>query len=157
MRSIPKGLNLAHDAMNWRHATGADCPLLGALNHQLIADENHRSTMGIPELTERMRGFLAATYHAVLFEVEGEVVAYALYHPFEETDLYLRQFFVVRGKRREGYGRRAVRLLFDEIFPPESRIVVTALSHNERALAFWSEVGFDEYCISFEALPRENG
>lgn len=141
--------------MTWREATKKDAPLLGALNHQLIADEEHRSTMDVPELTERMRGFLAATYRAVLFEDEGEVIAYALYHPFEESDLYLRQFFVARGKRREGLGREAVRLLFEEIFPKEARIVVTALSHNERALAFWSEVGFDEYCISFERLPRE--
>ena len=112
--------------------------------------------MDVAELTERMRGFLAATYKAVLFEDDGKVIAYALYHPFEESDLYLRQFFVVRGKRREGLGRAAVRLLFEEIFPKSARIVVTALSHNQRALAFWSEVGFDEYCISFERLPLES-
>ena len=140
--------------MTWREATSADCPLLGALNHQLIADENHCNTMGVPELSERMRGFLSGDYSAVLFEDDGEVVAYALYHPFEENDLYLRQFFVVRGKRRLGLGRQAVRILFEEIFPPEKRIVVTALSHNERALAFWAAVGFEEYCISFERLPR---
>ena len=140
--------------MTWRKATEADCPLLGALNHQLIADENHRITMGIPALVERMRGFLSATYKAILFEEEDEVVAYALYHPFEKSDLYLRQFFVVRGQRRQGHGRKAVRLLFDEIFSPDSRIVVTALSHNEPALTFWSEVGFDEYCVSFERLPK---
>jgi predicted acetyltransferase len=111
--------------------------------------------MNIAELTERMRGFLAATYKAILFEEDGEVRAYALYHPYEESDLYLRQFFVVRGKRRVGLGREAVRLLFDEIFPPEARIIVTALSHNQRAIAFWSEVGFDQYCVSFERLPRK--
>ncbi|MDE0594092.1 MAG: GNAT family N-acetyltransferase [Akkermansiaceae bacterium] len=141
--------------MTWRKATEADCPLLGALNHQLIADENHRSTMGIPALVERMRGFLSATYKAILFEEEDQVVAYALYHPFEKSDLYLRQFFVVRGQRRQGHGRKAVRLLFDEVFSPDSRLVVTALSHNKRALTFWSEVGFDEYCVSFERLPRK--
>jgi len=141
--------------MTWREATESDCPLLGAMNHQLIADENHRSTMNIAELTERMRGFLAATHKAILLEEDGEVRAYALYHPYEESDLYLRQFFVVREKRRVGLGREAVRLLFDEIFPPEARIIVTALSHNQRAIAFWSEVGFDQYCVSFERLPRQ--
>jgi len=140
--------------MTWRDATLADCQLLGAMNHQLIADENHRNSMSVPELTERMRGFLAGEYKAVLFESEGSVVAYALYHPFEECDLYLRQFFVVRGKRREGLGRQAVQILFQEIFPPDKRIIVTALSQNQRALAFWAAVGFDEYCVSFERLPR---
>lgn len=140
--------------MTWREATDADSPLLGAMNHQLIADENHRNAMSVADLTERMRGFLAGEYRAILFEEEGQVIAYALYHPFEKDDLYLRQFFVTRGSRRKGLGRQAVQLLFREIFPPEKRIVVTALSRNERALAFWSAVGFGEYCVSFERLPR---
>jgi predicted acetyltransferase len=101
------------------------------------------------------RGFLSATYKAILFEEEDQVVASALSHPFEKSALYLRQFFVVRGQRRQGHGRKAVRLLFDEIFSPGSRIVVTALSHNKRALTFRAEVGFDEYCVSFERLPRK--
>jgi RimJ/RimL family protein N-acetyltransferase len=141
--------------MTWREATMDDCQLLGALNHQLIVDENHRNSMSVPELAERMRGFLSGEYTAILFEMGGAVVAYALYHPWEETDLYLRQFFVVRGKRRAGLGREAVGLLFDEVFPPDQRVVVTALSQNKRALAFWSAVGFAEYCVSFERLPRE--
>lgn len=89
--------------------------------------------MGIAELTERVRGFLAATHKAILFEEDGEV----------------------RGKCRVGLGREAVRLLFDEIFPPEARIIVTALSHNQRAIVFWSKVGFDQYRVSFERLPRQ--
>ena len=120
--------------MTWREATVADCRLLGAMNHQLIEDENHRNTMGVTELTERMRGFLAGDYNAILFHENHEVVAYALYHPFEDTDLYLRQFFVVRGKRREGLGQSAVRILFEEVFPLEKRVIVTALSQNFPAL-----------------------
>ncbi len=141
--------------MTWREATDVDCALLGAMNHQLIADENHRNAMDVAALTARMRAYLADSFKAVLFEDRGEVVAYALFHPFEESDLYLRQFFVARGKRRDGIGREAVRLLFDEIFPPDKRIIVTALSQNEPALAFWSAVGFDQYCVSFERLPRK--
>lgn len=139
--------------MTWREATVDDCPLLGSLNHQLIQDENHRCTLGVTHLSERMRGFLAGDYTAILFESDGQSIAYALYHPFEEEDLYLRQFFVVREHRRQGFGRSAVRLLFEEIFPPNRRVVVTALSNNDRALAFWSSVGFAEYCVSFERLP----
>ena len=56
---------------------------------------------------------------------------------------------------REGLGREAVQLLFNEVFPPDKRIVVTALSNNARALAFWQEVGFDEYCISFHRTPDQ--
>ena len=143
--------------MTWREATEADCPLLGVLNHQLVADEQHRSALGVAELTERMRGFLAGDYRAILFEERGEVLAYALFHPFEDEELYLRQFFVVRGRRREGVGRRAMGILFAEVFPPDKRVVVTALSHNQRARDFWAEVGFDEYCVSFERRPGTAG
>jgi predicted acetyltransferase len=143
--------------MTWREATLEDCSLLGALNHQLIADENHRNTMDVAALTERMRGFLRGDYTAVLFEDNSEVIAYALYHPYEQTELYLRQFFVARACRRKGVGREAIALLFDEAFPPEKRVIVTALSANEPAIAFWSAVGFDQYCISFERLPQTDG
>lgn len=139
--------------MTWREATADDCPLLGTLNHQLIQDENHRCSLNEEELAGRMKGFLAGDYTAVLFDFDGQTVAYALFHPFEEEDLYLRQFFVARTHRRQGIGRTAVRLLFQKIFPPNRRVVVTALSANERALAFWSAVGFAEYCISFERQP----
>ena len=139
--------------MTWREAAEVDCPLLGALNHQLVADERHPSAMTVAELTERMREFLAGEYTAILFEDQGDVLAYALYHPIEGDELYLRQFFVVRGRRREGVGRRAVGILLGEVFPPGKRVVVTALSHNERARSFWAEVGFDEYCVSFERRP----
>ena len=141
--------------MTWRKATIEDCRLLGLLNHQLIEDENHRNSMEEPALTERMRGFLSGDYTGIPFEKAGEVVAYALYHPWETDGIYLRQFFVIRERRRRGIGREAVILLFNEIFPPEKRIIVTALSRNRRALAFWAAVGFDEYCVSFERPPRQ--
>ena len=78
-------------SLSSRHALPSDADLLGLLNHQLIQDEGHRNPMTVPELQERMRGWLAAEYAAVLFENETEVVAYALYR--EEPELiYLRQF-----------------------------------------------------------------
>jgi hypothetical protein len=65
--------------MTFRPATLADCPLLAQLNHQLIHDEGHRNQMTIPELEERMRGWLSGEYRATIFEHEGEVVAYTLF------------------------------------------------------------------------------
>ena len=118
-------------------------PAFRLLNHQLVADENHPNKMDVAALTERMRGFLAGDYTAILFEQDDVVVAYALYHPFEDNEIYFRQFFVVRERRREGLGRQAVQLLVEEVFPSNKRIILTALSGNERALAFWGDSADD--------------
>ena len=88
-----------------RRAFPSDADLLGFLNHQLIRDEGHRSRMTVPELQERMRRWLAGDYIAVLFDREAELIAYALYR--EESDLiYLRQLFVQRHRRRQGFWTR---------------------------------------------------
>ena len=66
--------------------------------------------MTVLELEQRMREWLAGEYMAVLFEERGEVLAYALYRE-QPAEIYLRQLFVTRGRRRQGIGRRAIQLL----------------------------------------------
>ena len=53
--------------MTFRPATIEDCPLLAELNYQLIRDEGHRNEMTVPELEQRMRGWLADGYRALIF------------------------------------------------------------------------------------------
>src|SRR5882757_2203973 len=102
--------------LNFRRATIDDCALLAELNHQLIRDEGHRNKMTVPELGQRMKGWLAAEYAAVIFEEKGEVVAYALYRD-EPDELYLRQLFVARNRRRRGIGRTAMEILRAQLWP----------------------------------------
>ncbi len=64
--------------MTFRTATLDDCPRLAELNHQLIRDEGHRNRMAVPELEQRMRGWLSEDYRAIIYEDGDEVVAYAL-------------------------------------------------------------------------------
>ncbi len=61
--------------MNFRRATLNDCNRLAELNHQLIRDEGHRNPMTVPELEQRLRGWLAGEYAALIFEDDGEVVS----------------------------------------------------------------------------------
>ena len=69
-----------YTAMKYRIATLDDCRLLAEMNHQLLQDERHRNRfMTLPQLEERMRGFLSGDYRAVIFQDDGEVVSYALY------------------------------------------------------------------------------
>ncbi len=83
-----------------------DLDLLAIWNKQLIEDERHDNLMGVPELKERMQGFLQTGYRAYLFEDGREPVGYALVN-LTKDPLYLRQFFIARKHRRHGYGRVA--------------------------------------------------
>jgi predicted acetyltransferase len=138
--------------MKWRLATKRDGRMLAEMNHQLIADEGHRSPMSVAELEERMRNWLAEDYEAILFEDGGEAVAYALYR-IQPGEVYLRHFFVVRHRRRQGLGRQALGLLRGDIWPKVERLTVSVLTHNEAGVKFWRSMGYRDYCLTMEMRP----
>lgn len=138
--------------MNFRRATLNDCALLAELNHQLIRDEGHRNPMTVTELAERMKVWLASEYAAVIFEDGGETVAYALFRE-EPKEIYLRQLFVARHRRRHGIGRQAVDILRTKIWPKNKRLTVDVLVQNQAAIAFWRAVGYKDYCLKLEVMP----
>jgi GNAT superfamily N-acetyltransferase len=143
--------------MNFRFAAAEDAPLLARMNRQLTEDEGHRNQFQTERWFEdRMRGFLEGGYRAVLFEREGRTAAYALYaEQSEQPDtIYLRQIFVERSCRRQGVGREAMRILLEEIWPPEKRITVGALQGNQTAIEFYRAVGFQPYSIEMELPAR---
>jgi GNAT superfamily N-acetyltransferase len=140
-------------AMHYRFATAADSRCLAELNHQLIHDEGHRNPMNIDQLEHRMCGWLSSgEYRAVVFEQEGTPVAYALYRE-DPDDIYLRQFFVVRARRRHGIGRTAMQSLLSDIWPRTKRRTVSVLVHNTSGVAFWRAVGYQDYALTLEILP----
>lgn len=142
--------------MNHRFATESDLDLLAEWNHQLIRDEGHRNSMSIPQLRERMKGWLQGEYRAVIFSVGSGPAAYALYRE-DSKEIYLRQLFVKRGQRRQGIGREAVGILQQQIWPPDKRLTVEVLTANELAVAFWRSVGYSDYCLTLEIMPKEIG
>ena len=81
------------------------------------------------------------------------MVAYALYRE-QEQEIYLRQLFVVRHHRREGIGRRAIEILRSQVWPKTKRLTVEVLVTNEIALAFWRAVGYKDYALTLEIMPR---
>jgi ribosomal protein S18 acetylase RimI-like enzyme len=139
--------------VKYRRANLDDSLLLAELNHQLIRDEGHRNQMTVPELAERMRGWLATEYSGVIFEDDRGFAAYALYREEEHT-IHLRHFFVARDRRRAGLGRRAMRLLCSEIWPGHKRLTVEVLCANTPAIAFYKAAGYAEYSLCLEMLPR---
>ncbi|MDB6110933.1 MAG: GCN5-related N-acetyltransferase [Pedosphaera sp.] len=141
--------------MKFRNARAQDAPLLAQLNQQLIRDEGHANAATVSELTERMRQWLATNYSGIIFEDERGVIAYALYQD-EPTQVYLRQFFVARDRRRAGLGRQAMTILFTQIWPKDKRLTVSVLFHNEPAVAFWKAVGYREYSMTLEIQAKTN-
>ena len=139
--------------LTWHKAGVEDLPLLARWNYSLIRDEGHRNQMTVDELTERMKIWLAGEYEAVIFS-DHEPVAYALYRKGSES-IYLRQFFVVSDKRRNGVGRHAIETLKSQIWPTNTRLTVDVLSQNERGLSFWRNAGYQDYCVTLEIMPKK--
>src|SRR6266404_3849271 len=130
-----------------RSGTQDDCPRLASLNHQLIGDEGHRNAMTISQLEERMRQWLAEEYRAYVGEDEEAMVVYALFRE-QTAEIYLRQLFVARHRRREGLGRWMIEFLRNEVWPRNKRLTVEVLVANTGALAFWRAMGYREYCLT---------
>ena len=142
--------------MNHRFTTEDDLDLLAEWNHQLIRDEGHRNSMTIPQLRERMHGWLAGEYKALLFYKTSDPVAYAVYRE-DAKEVYLRQLFVKRSARHQGIGREVVNALQKHIWPPGKRLIVEVLTANVSAVAFWRSVGYSDYCLTLEITPKEIG
>jgi GNAT superfamily N-acetyltransferase len=135
--------------MDYRRATPADAATLAELNQLLIRDEAHRNRMTLPELVERMAGWLRGEYEAVLLEDAGFPVGYALFCRGPEY-VYLRQFYVRPERRRRGVGRDAVKWLRQHAWAGAARIRLDVLIENTAAMAFWRAVGFRDYCLTME-------
>ena len=65
--------DVSEGMLGLRSATLADATVLANLNQQLIQDEGHRNPMIAGELVERMRGWLAGEYAAVIAEEDGAI------------------------------------------------------------------------------------
>jgi len=111
--------------------------------------------MTVPELEQRMKAWLTSEYAAVLFEDDAEAVAYALYRE-EPEEIYLRQLFVVRNRRRRGIGRQAMEILRSQIWPKHKRLTVEVLVRNTAAITFWRAVGYQDYSLTLEILPQNS-
>lgn len=109
--------------------------------------------MTVKELEKRMRAWLTSEYRAVIFDDGREMIGYVLFRDQAE-EIYLRQFFVVRNRRREGFGRQAFGILRSEMWSPKKRLTVDVLTENSAAAAFWRAVGCKDYSLTLEIMPK---
>jgi GNAT superfamily N-acetyltransferase len=138
-------------SLTWKFASEADLDLLADWNFQLIRDEGHRNPMNVPELRARMADWLPAEYKAVIFSV-AEPVGHALFKVGADS-VHLRQFFIRRDQRRLGFGREAVGILRNQVWPTDLRLTVEVLCSNHAGTAFWRSLGYQDYALMLEIMP----
>jgi len=139
-----------------RKAQETDLPLLARMNKHLIEDEGSPNPMDLAQLEERMRGWLLSDWHIDLLCRGAEVVGYAVYRfrPDEyfpdREEVYLRQYFIRREFRRNGFGQTGIRLLMERRFKPGQTVIIDVLDGNMPGKSFWAKVGFKPYSITMK-------
>jgi DNA-binding GntR family transcriptional regulator len=129
-----------------------DLGLLARMNRELADDEGHRNPMTVAQLEERFRRFIDQEGWSVdLFTLDDEIIGYATHR--YETDpaeangrhVYLRQFYIVRHRRRGGAGHVAFDELVRARFNPGERIFLEVIENNPGGKVFWLRTGFTPY------------
>jgi len=131
-----------------RPAARADAPLLLALIEALADYERLRGELALDAaLLERHLFGERPAAEAVLAEVAGEAVGYALFFPTFSTfrgqpGLWLEDLFVLPERRRGGVGRALLEHVAQVAFARGcGRLEWSALDWNEPALAFYRGLG----------------
>lgn len=121
-----------------------DYKLLAKYHKELMEDEQHDNPVSIQEIETGMQKFLSTTDSGYLFLEDDQVIGYALID-YSKSPVCLRHFFICRDCRKRRNGTKAFNLLLRELNVKEVDIEV--FSWNQRALLFWSSLGFDKRCV----------
>jgi len=127
------------------------------MNKQLIEDEGSANPMNTEQLTERMRTWMQSDWHIDLLMNNEEIVGYALYR-FKENqyrpefkEAYLRQYYIKREHRKQGYGLAGIELLRSSRFKEISTIEIDdVLESNRIGKSFWARAGFVPYACNMQ-------
>jgi ribosomal protein S18 acetylase RimI-like enzyme len=128
-----------------------DLRTVAEMNHELIRAEGSVNPMSLPELEARMRGWLKGEYRALLVMHGSEVIGYLLFRPeaneyFQERPrFYIRQYFIRKENRRQGFGRAGLDEFIKRHLPEKAEISVEVLETNPGGKKFWEKVGFRKY------------
>ncbi len=126
-----------------------DLTILAMMYKQLRIDAKYRTHLSLEKLQEKMNAFITEdAWIASLFRHERQVIGYCLWQ--EKSDaVYIRQFWIMRSQRRQGYGRECFSKLQKEVWKGK-RLKLEVLYHNKRGESFWHAMGFTPYAITYE-------
>ena len=117
-----------------------DVKRLAELNRCLIEDEQHPNPMGMAELVERMKEWLATDYICYIAKQSGRIVGYCLYRD-DGGYYYMRQLYVDRTHRRKGIATQLLDWLYENVWT-DKKVRLDVLVHNADAVAFYKRYGF---------------
>jgi GNAT superfamily N-acetyltransferase len=132
-------------------ATLDDIETLTTMNKQLIEDEGSRNPMDIAQLRQRMMDMIEGEWNVLLINNQTEDVGYMIYKvsPDEyfpdQSELYIRQYFIKRQHRGTGLGAQAFNLISEKYFPENTVLTLDVLEINPGGRKFWEKVGFKPY------------
>ncbi len=135
--------------MKIKTAQQDDLTILAMMYRQLRTDAKYRSSLSLEKLQHKMSNFISKDgWTASLFYDEGQVIGYCLWQ--EKSDaVYIRQFWIMRSQRRQGYGRKFFTSLQAEQWD-KKRLKLEVLYPNTRGESFWHAVGFVPYSVTYE-------
>ncbi len=135
--------------MKIKTAQQSDLTILAMMYRQLRTDAKYRSSLSLEKLQAKMNNFISKDgWIASLFYDDGQVIGYCLWQ--EKSDaVYIRQFWIMRSQRRQGYGRKFFTRLQEEQWD-EKRLKLEVLYPNKRGESFWHAVGFVPYSVTYE-------
>ncbi len=141
--------------MKIKTAESNDLTILAMMYRQLCIDAKYRSCLSLEDLQKKMSNFIVKDgWIASLFYYEGQVIGYCLWQ--ERSDaVYIRQFWIMRSQRRQGYGREFFRKL-QQLQWDGKRLKLEVLYHNKRGESFWHAMGFAPYSITYELETTNN-
>ncbi|MCW4011425.1 MAG: GNAT family N-acetyltransferase [Candidatus Bathyarchaeota archaeon] len=134
-----------------RTASLDDVESLVVMNKHLIEDEGSRNPMDMEELKHRMIGMIEGEWKVLLINNQTEDVGYMVYKVSpdeyfpEQSELYIRQYFIKRQHRGTGLGAQAFNFISENYFPENTTLTLDVLEINPGGRKFWEKVGFKPY------------
>ena len=126
----------------------SDAGKLSEMNKRLIEDERHPNSMNLAQLTRRMSEWLEKEYTGYLAIEDGSIVAYCLFRDDGEY-YYLRQLYVERENRRNHIATKLLNWMYKNVWA-DKKVRLDVLSHNEEAIAFYKNYGFQTHVLRME-------
>ena len=126
----------------------SDAGKLSEMNKRLIEDERHPNPMNLEQLTRRMSEWLEKEYTGYLAIEDGSIVAYCLFRDDGEY-YYLRQLYVERENRRNHIATKLLNWMYKNVWA-DKKVRLDVLSHNEEAIAFYRNYGFQTHVLRME-------
>lgn len=137
-----------------RRASHNDARQLAQWSYALAQEEGIRTTLTALQHEAQLREWIASAQCVVhVIERDRAAVGFVIWGSHGPREVFVREFFVADGARRQGVGRAAVSLMRSSAWPREARVSLRVMVGSAAYLGFWRACGFSDFSITLEQLP----